>query len=37
MNVDQIKTMHRHGMHIGSHGYEHVWLTRLKNDSIEIP
>lgn len=26
MTLDQIKTMHRSGMFIGSHGYQHLWL-----------
>ncbi|WP_406700183.1 polysaccharide deacetylase family protein [Singulisphaera sp. Ch08] len=29
MNEDQILCLHRHGMHLGSHGYAHVWLNRL--------
>lgn len=29
MNVDQIKCMHRNGMHIGNHGYDHYWLNSL--------
>lgn len=29
MSVDQIACLHRHGMHIGSHGYSHAWLDRL--------
>ena len=29
MSVDQIKCLHRHGMTIGSHGYNHVWLNSL--------
>ena len=38
MNVDQIKTMLRHGMFIGSHGYDHVWLATLgkKDKEAEI-
>ena len=26
MDMEQIKCMHRNGMHIGSHGYNHYWL-----------
>ncbi len=29
MNVDQLKTIKRKGMHIGSHGYNHYWLDTL--------
>lgn len=29
MSVDQIKCMASCGMHIGSHGYEHFWLSSL--------
>jgi peptidoglycan/xylan/chitin deacetylase (PgdA/CDA1 family) len=36
MNVDQIKTMHRHGMFVGSHGYDHVWLATLSKQAKEI-
>lgn len=27
LSVDQIRCMHKHGMHFGSHGYSHVWLN----------
>lgn len=30
MDVEQIKCMHRNGMHIGSHGYDHNWLGSLE-------
>lgn len=30
--VEQLKTMQRHGMHIGSHSYDHVWLDALPPD-----
>lgn len=30
MDVEQIKCMHRNGMHIGSHAYEHNWLGSLE-------
>jgi peptidoglycan/xylan/chitin deacetylase (PgdA/CDA1 family) len=38
MDVEQIKCMHRNGMHIGSHGYEHYWLGSLtqENQKTEI-
>jgi peptidoglycan/xylan/chitin deacetylase (PgdA/CDA1 family) len=29
MSIDQITCMHRHGMHIGSHGYAHLWLNHV--------
>lgn len=32
MNIDQIKCMHRNGMHIGSHGFDHYWLNSLSED-----
>lgn len=35
MNEDQIKTMIRHGMHIGIHGYDHYWLGNLSEDEMK--
>lgn len=35
MNEDQIKTMARHGMHIGLHGYDHYWLGNLPIEEAE--
>lgn len=32
MDLDQIKCMHKNGMHIGSHGYDHYWLGLLTPD-----
>lgn len=29
MSEDQMRCMIRHGMHIGSHGYDHYWLDSL--------
>ena len=29
MSCDQIACMRRHGMHIGSHGYSHLWLNHI--------
>lgn len=29
MSLEQIDCMRRHGMHIGSHGYAHLWLNSL--------
>ena len=31
MNSEQLKCMKRHGMFIGSHGYDHFWLNTLDN------
>lgn len=38
MDIEQIKCMHRNGMHIGNHGYDHYWLGSLtrENQKIEI-
>lgn len=30
MTEDQIRTMKRHGMYIGIHGYDHYWLGNLE-------
>lgn len=35
MSVDQIKTMIRCGMHVGSHGYDHYWLGALTREKQE--
>lgn len=35
MNEDQLKCLLNHGMHIGSHGYEHCWLNSLDAKSQE--
>ena len=35
MNVDQIKCLNENGMHIGSHGYNHLWLDSLSADQQE--
>lgn len=29
MSMEQIRTMHRHGMAFGIHGYDHYWMNRL--------
>ena len=29
-NLEQLRCMHRHGMHIGGHGNDHVWLDTLE-------
>ena len=35
MNEDQMRCMLRHGMHIGSHGYDHYWLDSLSPEKQE--
>lgn len=35
MTIDQIKCMVDCGMHIGSHGYAHYWLSSLSKDKQE--
>ena len=32
MNTDQMKCMIRHGMYIGSHGFDHYWLNSLSTE-----
>ncbi len=36
MDSMQLKTMLRHGMHVGSHGYNHYWWNRLEGDDLEM-
>ena len=36
MSLDQIKTMVKCGMHIGSHGYDHYWLGSLPREKQEF-
>jgi peptidoglycan/xylan/chitin deacetylase (PgdA/CDA1 family) len=36
MNIDQIRCMHSNGMHIGSHTYNHDWLSSLNKNEQEI-
>lgn len=36
MTIDQIKCMVDCGMHIGSHGYDHYWLSSLTKDKQEF-
>jgi peptidoglycan/xylan/chitin deacetylase (PgdA/CDA1 family) len=33
MSLDQIACLNRHGMHIGSHAYSHVWLNHLSPEA----
>jgi peptidoglycan/xylan/chitin deacetylase (PgdA/CDA1 family) len=35
MNIDQLKCMLRHGMYIGSHGWDHYWLNTLSESQQE--
>jgi len=35
MNTEQLKTMHRYGMHIGCHGYEHFWWNKLPRNAVQ--
>ena len=32
MSLDQIACLRHHGMHVGSHGYAHVWLNHISRD-----
>ena len=35
MSEEQIKTLKRHGMFIGLHGYDHYWLGNLKKEKMQ--
>lgn len=35
MSEDQIRTMKRHGMYIGVHGYDHYWLGNLTEEELQ--
>lgn len=35
MTEEQIKTLKRHGMYIGIHGYDHYWLGKLEKVMME--
>ena len=35
MTEDQIRTMKRHGMFIGVHGYDHYWLGNLSQEQMK--
>lgn len=35
MTEDQIRTMKRHGMFIGVHGYDHYWLANLEEEKMQ--
>lgn len=34
MSMDQIRTMQRHGMTFGIHGYDHYWMNRLSEQAL---
>lgn len=36
MSLDQIRTMVSCGMHVGSHGYDHYWLSSLDKEKQEF-
>jgi peptidoglycan/xylan/chitin deacetylase (PgdA/CDA1 family) len=31
-SLAQLRTMHRHGMHVGAHGVRHAWLSKITAD-----
>ncbi|MFW6040853.1 MAG: polysaccharide deacetylase family protein [Thermoplasmatota archaeon] len=35
MNMEQLRCMHRNGMHIGSHGYDHHWLNSISHEKLK--
>ena len=35
LTADQIRTMKRHGMYIGIHGYDHYWLGDLSKQKMQ--
>ena len=35
MTPEQLKTMQRHGMYIGIHGYDHYWLGNLTTEQMK--
>ena len=35
MSEEQIKSMKRHGMFIGLHGYDHYWLGNLNTEQMK--
>ncbi len=36
MDKKQLKTMLRHGMHIGSHGFNHYWWNHLSKEQLAV-
>ncbi len=35
MSLEQIRVLQRHGMYVGSHGYDHFWLNTLSTQQQE--
>ncbi len=35
VTLEQLQCMVRHGMHVGSHGHDHLWLNTLSTDEQE--
>src|SRR6185369_1372738 len=35
MSPDQIRVLQKHGMYVGSHGYDHFWLNTLSTEEQE--
>lgn len=35
MSLDQIQVLQRHGMYVGSHGYDHFWLNTISTEQQE--
>jgi peptidoglycan/xylan/chitin deacetylase (PgdA/CDA1 family) len=35
VSLEQLRCMHRHGMHVGSHSHDHVWLDQLTQPEQE--
>jgi len=35
MTYEQVRTLHRHGMYIGVHGYDHYWLGNLPKEQMQ--
>ena len=35
MSLDQIRSLKRHGMYIGVHGYDHCWLGELTSEEMQ--
>ncbi len=36
MDKNQLMTMRRHGMHIGSHGFNHYWWNHLSKEQLAV-
>ncbi len=35
MSLEQVRVLQRHGMYVGSHGYDHAWLNTLSTQQQE--